>query len=107
MPETALASNNAELSNTDPFFFWGVRQSGLKYYGFPNFTLEDGSQQVEGFNKKSLIFRNDKLQFFENDELQREKTGLGSYTFETLSVFSAFGGNNYPFLGRKNTSRCG
>lgn len=101
MPETALASDNAELSNSGPFIFWGVRKSGLKYYGFPNLVLVDGSQQVEGFNKKSLIFRNDKLQFFENDELQCEKTGLGSYSFETLSVFSAYGGNNYPFLGRK------
>ena len=101
MPETGMNSNNAELNNTHNYMFWGVQTNREKYYGFPDTTIINGSRQVEGFNKKSLIFRNDKLQFFENDELQCEETGLDSYSFEVLSVFSAYGGNNYPFLGRK------
>ena len=101
MPETGLLCNNAELGNTQPFFFWGCEQGGRKYYGFPTGDMVTTDAQMPGFVKKSLVFSGDKLQFFENGVLQAERTGLQYRHFTNLSAFAAYGGNIYPFNGRK------
>ncbi len=102
MPKTGTNNvNNAELSNTNPFFFWGVIKEGLKYYGFPNEEVVNTNRQLAGFNKKSLIFEKDRLQFFENDVLEIERSKQPFSTYTVLDVFAAYGGNIYPFLGRK------
>ena len=96
-------TNNAELRNSNNYFFWGVKSDGYEYFGFPDMTvLNTDIVAATDYAKYRLEINNLDFRFYVNENLHAEKQVKTGHE-QRIGVFCALSdfGNSYPFHGKK------